>query len=176
MPLRTVDYIDVAARARELGCRVPVGVALLPGNFATAASAAELRYHEAAPEVRSAWRSVGLIDAGPNLTPQQPLTHGSDAIGPDVPLVAFFGRELRSGPSRLVTYALGAVASVLAVRPDRASHADIWFDAVVERPGVGSYVCVEYRGNACELLGLAGTVQGILAGGSGLDSEEHEGT
>ncbi|MBN2464076.1 hypothetical protein JXD38_00425, partial [candidate division WOR-3 bacterium] len=79
MPLRTKDYVDVAAKARELGCRAPVGIALLPGNFATAAGAAELRYHEAAPDVRSAWRSVGLIDAGPNLMLEQTLARGADA-------------------------------------------------------------------------------------------------
>ena len=37
MPLRTTDYVDVIARATELGIRAPVGIALLPGNFSTAA-------------------------------------------------------------------------------------------------------------------------------------------
>jgi len=59
MPLRTTDYVDVIARATELGIRAPVGIALLPGNFQSAASAAELRYHEAAPRLRSGWRSIG---------------------------------------------------------------------------------------------------------------------
>ena len=63
--VETRAFVDVAVRARELGCPIPVGIALLPGNFATAASAAELRYHKAAPEVRSAWRSIGLKDEGP---------------------------------------------------------------------------------------------------------------
>jgi hypothetical protein len=156
-------FVDVAERARELGCPVPVGIALLPGNFATAASAAELRYHGAAPEVRSAWRRIGLIDDGP------------DATGPDVPLVAFFGRELRSGPARLVTYALGAVASVLSAHPGQEGASEIRFDAIVERPGRGSYACIDYRGDACELVTLAGKVREILTGSPSLGANDDEG-
>jgi hypothetical protein len=171
MPLRTTDYIDVAVKARELGCRVPVGIALLPGNFSTAAGAAELRYHEAAPEVRRAWRDVGLIDAGPNLMLEHVLARGPEATGSDVPLAVFFGVGLRSAPARLVTYALGTVASVLAVRPGRANAREIRFDAVVERPSNGGYACIEYRGDAYDLVALAGAVRRILAGDPSLDGD-----
>jgi hypothetical protein len=58
-------FLDVAARTREFGCRVPVMIALLPGNFSTAANPGEFCYHAATPYVRSAWRSVGLEDEGP---------------------------------------------------------------------------------------------------------------
>jgi len=161
--VETRDFVDVAARARELGCPVPTGIALLPGNFATAASAGEFCYHAATQYVRSAWRSIGLIDDGP------------DATGPNVPLVAFFGRELRSGPARLVTYALGAVASVLSAHPGEAGAPEIRFDAIVERPGRGSYACVEYRGDACELITLAGTVREILMGSPSPGADDDEG-
>ena len=161
--VETRDFVDVAARARELSCRAPVRLALLPGNFATAASAVELRYHKAAPEVRSAWRRIGLLDDGP------------DAAGPDVPLVAFFGRRLRSEPARLVTYALGAVASVLSAHPGHAGASEIRFDAIVERPGRGSYACIEYRGDACELVTLAGRVREILTGSPSLGVDDDEG-
>ena len=66
MPVQTRGFVDVAARAREFGCRVPVGIALLPGNFSTAAHAGEFCYHAATPHVRSAWQSVGLNDEGPD--------------------------------------------------------------------------------------------------------------
>jgi hypothetical protein len=148
---------------------------LLPGNFATAAGAKELRYHEAAPEVRSAWRGIGLIDAGPNLMLEHALARGPDATGPDVPLVAFFGRELSSSPPRLFTYALGAVASVLAAHPGCVNPEETQFDAVVEGPGHSRYVCLEYRGNPCELLPLADTIRGILAGDPGFGSQDYAG-
>ncbi len=158
----TTDYVDVAARARELGCRAPVGVALLPGNFATAAGAAELRYHEGAGEVRAAWRSIGLIDAGPILNHRP--ARGREAVGPDLPLVAFFGRELRTCPTNLITYALGAVASVLSIHAGHAGPSEVRFDAIVERPGSAGYVRIEYQGDACELVELAGSVRDILSG------------
>jgi len=185
----TTEYVDVAARARELGYPVPVGIALLPGNFATAASAAELRYHKAAPEVRSAWRSIGLIDVGPGIgsgirdlglrnssgfpTPA-PSPQSLAPLSRDVPLVAFFGRELRTGPTRLVTYALGAVASALSAHTGEAGASEIRFEAIVERPGRGGYACIEYRGDACELVTLAGKVREVLMGNSspGMDDDE----
>ena len=189
MSVQTRDFVNVAARARELSCREPARLALLPGNFATAVSAAELRYHEAAPEVRSAWLSIGLKDEGPD--PESGISDlglgaSSEVRTPipsprppapfscDVPLVAYFGRELRSGPARLVTYALGAVASVLSAHTGEAGAPEIRFDAVVERPGCGSYACVEFRGDACELVRLAGTVRGIIMGspGPGMDDDE----
>ena len=196
--VETRDFVDVAARARELGCRVPVRLALLPGNFATAAGAAELRYHKAAPEVRSAWRRIGLKDEGPaetsgdmtgengDCTAAHPMGC-SEGLSPfsrprgeantdsaNAPLVAFFGRDLRSVPARTVTYALAAVASVLSAHPGEAGASAIRFDAIVERPGRGSYACVEYRCDACELVTLAGTVREILMGSPspGVDDDE----
>jgi len=218
--VETRDFVDVAARARELGCRIPFGIALLPGNFATAASAAELRYHKAAPEVRSAWRRIGLADEGPDarvmtasaghgengdcppenrdataLSPTQALRGSvprflasSEGLSPfsrprgdantenaSVPLVAFFGHELRGGPARLVTYALGAVASVLSAYPGEAGASEIRFDAVVERPGRGGYACIECRGDACELVELAGAVREILMGNPSPGTDDDEG-
>jgi hypothetical protein len=87
-----------------------------------------------------------------------------DTNGGRLPLVALFGRELRSGQARLVTYALGAVASVLSAHPGHAGASEIRFDAIVERPGRGRYACVEYRGDACGIIALAGTVREILMG------------
>ena len=174
MSLRTADYVDVAAKAQELGCRVPVGVALLPGNFASARTAAELRYHEAAPNVRSAWRCVGLIDAGPNLMPEQALARGPDATGTDLPLVVFFGSGLRSGPAGLVTLALGSVASVLSLHPGRANPRDIRLDAVVEKPDGGGYACYEYRGDSYGLLAIGGTVWVTLTGNGGADTDGYD--
>ena len=66
MRVQTKDYLDVAARARELGCRVPTRIALLPGNFTPAVRAGEFCYHAATPHVRSAWQDVGLEDEGPD--------------------------------------------------------------------------------------------------------------
>jgi len=172
MLVQTRDFVDVAARAREFGCRVPVGLALLPGNFSTAANAGEFCYHATTPHVRLAWRSVGLIDEGPalsdrgrrgQLTPVRATETGPDVPSALFPLAVFFGASILSGPAHLVTVALGMVASVLTCNPCFASPREVRFDVVVERPS-GGYACLEYRGDAYGLVALVEEVRGIWAG------------
>lgn len=170
MPLRTTDYVDVVARATELGIRAPVGIALLPGNYPSAAKAAELRYHESTPRVRSAWRSIGLIDGGPYRVPHADVAGAGDTTDPSVPLVIFFGSGLRNSPSRLVTFAFGMVASVLTLHPGSAGPREIRLDAVVERPS-GGYACLEFRGDGCEIFALAQAVREIWMDRRDLDRD-----
>jgi hypothetical protein len=75
MTVQVRETIDVAARAGELGCRVPVRIALLPSNFATAANSGEFHYHAATSHIRSAWQSVGLEDEGPQARDMTHPTH-----------------------------------------------------------------------------------------------------
>jgi len=151
--MQTVDYIDVPARARELGCRVPTGIALLPGNFATAVGADELRYHEVAADVRSAWRRIGLKDTGPHRKLRQNVGVNPDASGRPVPLAVFFGVGLAGAP-KAILHALSAVAMILVVDPCSANAREARFDAIVERPNSGGYTCLEFHGQARELIGL----------------------
>jgi len=162
MLVQTKDFVDVAARAREFGCRVPVRIALLPGNFSTAARADEFCFHAATPHVRSAWRSVGLEDEGP-VQPDHVGGTGPDAPNARMPLLVFFGYRLLGGPTWCLTVALGMVSSVLASLPCCASLGEVRLDVVVEQPS-GGYACLEYRGDAFELVALAKEVRGIRAG------------
>ncbi len=161
MLVQIKGFVDVAARAKRLGCRVPVSIALLPGNFPTAARVDEFCFHAATPHVRSAWRSVGLEDEGPlqlDLKSTEP-----DAPSAQVPLSVFFGSRLLGGPAWCLTVALGMVSSVLAFHPCCADPREIRFDVVVGRRS-GGYACLEYRGDAYELVALAKDVRGIWAG------------
>jgi hypothetical protein len=165
VPWRTTEYADVRARARELGCDVPYGVALLPGNFASATGRAEFRYHEGASQVREAWRRVGLVDSGPGrkLHPRQ--VAASDSPDQDVPLAVFFGMDLPNISARPVLAALSMVASVLTADPRVARTREVRVDAIVVRPNSGGYVCLEYRGNVHELVTLAKPIREIQDGG-----------
>ncbi len=160
--MQTRSFVDVAAKARELGCRVPAGIALLPGNFSTATDVREFCYHSATPYVRSAWRSVGLNDEGPVL-PGQAKVADSDNSSVQVPLAVFFGVSLLNGPAWCLTVALGMVFSVLAFHPCCASPREVRFDVVVERED-GGYACLEYKGDAFELAALSREVRGIWTG------------
>ena len=185
---RTKDFVDVAARAGKLGCRVPVGIALLPGNFSTSTHTGEFCYHAATPYVRSAWRSVGLEDEGPSGTgvgglrsgvssegrtpapsPQSPAPSEIDpqSLAPSastkMPLAVFFGVALLAGPASCLAVALGIMSTVLAFDPCCASPREVLCDVVVERPGRG-YACLEYQGDAYGLVALAREVREIWAG------------
>jgi hypothetical protein len=165
MPVRVKACADLAARAEALGCRVPGGIAVLPGNFLTARSAAELRYHESVPSVRAAWRSVGLNDDGSGCDAPQ-LSPGSRASS-DRPahLAVFFGSGLLRRRVECVTLALGMVGAVLAER--RGAGVDpmnVRLDAIVERPDRKGYTCLEYRGDVYELVALAKPVREVWAG------------
>jgi hypothetical protein len=50
-------------------------LALLPGNFYTAANVGEFVFHPATPHIRSAWQSVGLEDEGPQARGISHSTH-----------------------------------------------------------------------------------------------------
>ena len=189
MSVQTRDFVDVAARAREFGCRVPKRIALLPGNFSTAANAGEFCFHAATPHVRSAWQSVHLEDEGPSGTgvgdlgsgvssgirtpvpgPQTPAPSetGPQPLAPlasaDVPLVVFFGAGLLDGSAWRVTVALGMVSSVLVSHARRTGERDVRLDVVVERPGDREYACIEYRGDAFGIVPLARDVRRLWDG------------
>ncbi len=161
-PWRITEYVDVAARARELGCAAPEGVALLPGNFATAASRAEFRYHEVIPQVREAWRGAGLLDTGPGRK-RQPAGYATTPGETDraLPIAVFFGARLPAAHTRPVLSALGMIASILTTDPVFARAREVRVDAIVEHPLSGGCVCLEYHGDACELVSLARTVHEV---------------
>ncbi len=187
MTVHTRDFVDVAARSRELGCRVPARVALLPGNFAAATNTGEFHYHAATPHVRSAWQRVGLEDEGPQSgvgdsgsgvssegrtlgpSPQSPAPSetGPQLLAPpaaaEVPLVVFFGVALLTGPEWCLAVALGLVSRVLALHPACASPWGVRFDAVVDRPGTHGCVCIEYQGDAFGIVAMTRDVRRIWA-------------
>ena len=164
VPWHVAEYIDVAARARELGCRIPSRIALLPGNFATAASAADFLFHEVAPQVRTAWRSSGLVDTGPYRMSSPISADALDSSDEKVPLTVFFGADLLRAPERPVLHAIGIVASVLLDDPSSENAREARFNAVVERPNSRGYACLEYHGDACGLVALAKSVREIWDG------------
>ncbi len=178
MRVQTRGYVDVAARSEQLGCRVPVRVALLPGNFDTAANAGEFYFHAATPHVRSAWQSVSLEDEGPfgggvgdlgsgvsseGRTPAPSPQSLAPSASAKVPLVAFFGSGLQTGPEWCLAVALGLVSRVLALHPSCASPWEVCFDAVVERPGTHGCARIEYQGDAFGIVALTRDVRRIWA-------------
>ena len=165
MQVQTKNYVDIASRFRELGHRVPVGIALLPGNFSTAVNVREFCFHAATPHVRSAWQDIGLEDEGPlGTSPKSKVESPKSMTGDEqVPLAVFFGAGLLDGPAWRLTVALGLVSSVLASHSRNAGRREVRVDVVVERPRGHGYVCIKYQGDAFGIVALGREVRRIRA-------------
>jgi hypothetical protein len=60
MTTTITDYVDISRRAADLGCHDPQGMALLPVNFESAASVADLLQASEAATIRKLFVAEGL--------------------------------------------------------------------------------------------------------------------
>lgn len=60
MSIQITEYIDVAERAKELGCNVPTEIAFLPRNFDTAVARNDLIHEGSIADIRILWRQAKL--------------------------------------------------------------------------------------------------------------------
>jgi hypothetical protein len=76
------------------------------------------------------------------------------------------------GPEWRLTVALSMVSKVLALDPNCASPREVCIDAVVERQDGNGCACLEYRGDAYELVALAREVRAVWESVGGGQSGE----
>jgi hypothetical protein len=202
MLVHTRDFVDVTARARELGCQVPLRIALLPGNFATAANGGEFSYHVATPYVRSAWQTVGLEDEGPQARDKTHSIH-SVILSESDKSKNLFARSEQAQPSTIGTvsqaYAnaesadvplvaffgsglLTGMGSSLAVALSLVSRVLASHPAcasprevrfdAVVKKRSDGYACLEYRGDAYGLSALTRDVRVVWESAGGGQSGE----
>lgn len=60
MEVQVSDYIDVETKVLELGCTTPVGITILPRNFATATTSSEFIHEGTTPTIRTLLRQAGV--------------------------------------------------------------------------------------------------------------------
>lgn len=85
MMITTSPFVDVEARASELGCNVPEGIAILPRNFASAETREELLHEDSTVTVRTLWRTGGITESRLELEGERyPYIHenAADWVGP----------------------------------------------------------------------------------------------
>jgi hypothetical protein len=106
------EFVDVVEKAKELDCEVPIGIALLPRNFDTAASKGELIHESSAPTVRVLWRQAGITETpleGKSESFLQISEHGlADWIGPTILVSAGW---LSQNPE-VMAVALGVIPTI----------------------------------------------------------------
>jgi hypothetical protein len=103
-------FIDVKARADELGCAAPGGLTLLPRNFETATRRDELVHDASGLSVRAVWRAEGVQET--RLEPEGETwaaaqKDSAEWIGP----IVFVGSTLLSQNPDALNVGLGVVAN-----------------------------------------------------------------
>jgi len=147
MNVQEEGFVDVVQRARDLGCRVPTGLALLPRNFESAGSKDELLHESEAPTVRILWRRAGLVE-----TPIEPEGERFPQISEKsfdewvAPTIFVSGALMSQNPA-VLSVALGVISNYLTEClkgiPMRSREAKL--DVVVQ-VGKGQYRRLHYKG------------------------------
>src|SRR5215203_3346972 len=105
-------FINVRGHAAALGCPPPGELALLPGNFETAGSRADLVHDASALTIRAAWSSEGVDESRLEPSGERWPAAQEDAaewIGPTI----FVAASIFSGNPGVVDVALGVVSNYL---------------------------------------------------------------
>jgi hypothetical protein len=110
VPTEIGSFVDVRARAAELACAVPEGLALLPTNFEAATRRDDLVHDASGMSVRAIWRAEGVEET--RLEPEGETwparqKDAAEWIGP----IIFVGASLWSQNPVAVNVALGVVAN-----------------------------------------------------------------
>ena len=152
IPVEISEYPNVAERAAALGCRVPTGVALLPGNFDTAKTRQELLFEGKISPLRELWRKANVVE-----TPIEPPGEDIWCVGyKDFDLVVptiFIGFSLLSQNQAMVSIALNVISNYLTD----------WFKGL--GPGTKQVaevnVVVETPKKTCKHVHYKGPVEGL---------------
>lgn len=146
MTIKVSDYIDVKKRAVELGCNVPTGLALLPRNFETAGSKAELIHESSVPTVRILWRKAEIpetkIEKEEDKFPNA-QENAFEWIGP----IIFVSTSILSQNPYAITLGLNVIANYLTdwfkgIPGDKKVRLDI----VIEQDEGRVYKRISYKG------------------------------
>ncbi len=108
--IETLDYPDVRALSKTLGCNPPSSLAILPRNLESAKQYEDLFLDGEAATVRILWRGVGLeeerLDSPDAPFPQLQEKSFVEWVGPTL----FIGFSLWSQNEALVTLALSVIS------------------------------------------------------------------
>lgn len=161
MSIETSEYVNVRARAEELGCILPDGLALLPSNFDTASMKSDLVTSSNTATLRSLLRQEGFGD--PRIdSVEEPIPEDSkkfiEWIGP----IIFIGAGLYGRNPYVVAVVLNVVSNYLTdfFKGLPGKH-DVSIDVVVEhtKDGDFSYDKYSYHGPKDGLKDMAAFVK-----------------
>lgn len=158
------DFANVGARARELGCQQPVGLSLLPRNFAEAESRDQLTHDATGLSIRAALRAAAVTESRLEPEGERWPAAQEDAfewVGPTL-FVAF--SWISQSPEAL-SVALGVVSNYVTElfrgTPSAKQNANL--KLVVERAD-GTGVEITYEGPPAGIEDLADLAHEVVDG------------
>jgi hypothetical protein len=155
MLIQTSGYINVRQRSLDLSLDPPTGLALLPRNFETAKTKADLVYESSAADIRALWLAENIIETR------------IDGAGKQIPYIKeakyewilppiLIGAAVWSKDPYVAGFALAVVANyvtdyVLKGRPSWSRSNDVSCEVIVERLKGNEYLKIHYKGPSEEL-------------------------
>lgn len=113
MGIQIYDFASVIEKAKELGCNIPTGLALLPRNFESAESKEDLLHESSTPTVRIIFRKQGIketpLEYEGEKFPQISEKKFDEWVGP----IIFASYALLSQNPHIISIALGVISNYL---------------------------------------------------------------
>lgn len=161
MTINVSDYINVRERVLEFGCMEPDGIALLPINFDTATSIADLRHLSEGATVKTLLRSANIPQSDILPADKRPpyiQNNGIEWIGPTL----FVSAALISSNPHLVSISLGVIADYLTdFYRGMSGDEKISLEFVVEKSDKKTCKKLSYQGTVDGLTELADVIRTI---------------
>ena len=158
MTIKVTNYIDVSAKALELGLNVPTGLAILPTNFESARSKDELIDEELIPTIRSLWRQAGLSET--RLENEDFPVEIRRSLDITLPTI-FVGISLLTQNPNLVAIAINIISNYLTdfFKGILDNH-KIKLDTIVQKTE-NQFCCVHYEGDKEGLTELPAIIEAM---------------
>jgi hypothetical protein len=159
MTITVTDYVSVADRIAELGCVVPSGIAVLPDNFAKAATRKDLLFGSEASTLRKLFKN--------NNFPINDLLPAGERVGAIhnkhfewAPLL-FISVGLISNDPNAITVALGIIANYATDFFKGMGSKKVKLSVVVEKKKDRTCKMISYEGDISGLSTLADAIRRI---------------
>ena len=155
------DYVNVATRTAELGCRYPEGLALLPVNFDSASSFPELLQASEAATIRKLLKAerLPLDELDESQRTRYVKNKSRDFVAP----VMFVGSLLWSQNPDAVSLALNVIGNyATAFFQGDSGHHEVHLEVVVEKKKNETYKKISYRGPAAGLRDVNSVMREVM--------------
>jgi hypothetical protein len=162
MATELIGYISVIERSNELGLQVPSGMTILPRNFDTANSRADLYHESSTLDIRRLWAQAGVIESRIEPQGEKIATiseHFYDWIGP----LIFLGASWYIENEHLVNVSLNVISNYVTEWFKGVSgEKRVSFGFVLEKTKTKKCVRLNYDGPPEKIAELTSLIKDIM--------------